>query len=116
MKTSELNGSALDWAVTRANFEINYQTVWEQDKDTCEYSSDWAQAGPIIERERIEITWHGDHWAAMWWADNSSMVKNVAHKFKHNRRHSGPSPLVAAMRCFVATKLGEEVDIPEGLA
>ncbi len=27
----------------------------------------------------------------------------------------GPTPLIAAMRCYVASKLGDEVDIPEEL-
>ena len=27
----------------------------------------------------------------------------------------GPTPLIAAMRCYVSGKLGDEVDIPEEL-
>lgn len=27
----------------------------------------------------------------------------------------GPTPLIAAMRCYVASKLGDEVEIPEEL-
>ena len=27
----------------------------------------------------------------------------------------GPTPLIAAMRCYVASKLGDDVDIPEEL-
>jgi hypothetical protein len=32
----------------------------------------------------------------------------------HNRQH-GPTPLIAAMRCYVASKLGDAVEIPEEL-
>jgi hypothetical protein len=28
----------------------------------------------------------------------------------------GPTPLIAAMRCYVAAKLGDTVEIPEDLA
>lgn len=27
----------------------------------------------------------------------------------------GPTPLIAAMRCFVASRLGDEIEIPEEL-
>ena len=27
----------------------------------------------------------------------------------------GPTPLIAAMRCYVASKLGDEVEVPEEL-
>lgn len=27
----------------------------------------------------------------------------------------GPTPLIAAMRCFVASKLGDEVEVPDEL-
>ena len=30
-------------------------------------------------------------------------------------KYSGPTPLIAAMRCYVASKLGDEVDVPEEL-
>jgi hypothetical protein len=28
----------------------------------------------------------------------------------------GPTPLIAAMRCYVASKLGDEVELPEELS
>ena len=113
MKTKELTGVALDWAVARCEIGEGFRPSDVDDPHF--YSTDWAQGGPIIERERIDTAWHIDHWTAMWWADNSGMTKNYAQKFKHNRLHAGPSPLIAAMRCYVAAKLGEEVDIPKEL-
>ena len=38
------------------------------------------------------------------WIDTSTYVEIT-----------GPAPLVAAMRCYVANKLGDEVEIPEEL-
>jgi hypothetical protein len=34
---------------------------------------------------------------------------------KHDDEFFGPTPLFAAMRCYVASKLGDEVDVPEDL-
>ncbi len=100
-KTDELIHEALDWAVTHANYEINGDEVWRQDK--CDYSTDWAWGGPIIERERIELANVSADWRAM--VDNDGGWV----------RCYGPTPLIAAMRCFVASRLGDEIEIPEEL-
>jgi hypothetical protein len=63
-------------------------------------STDWSQGGPIIERERISITHQVGRWAAQ--TDDDLFAY-------------GPTPLIAAMRCYVASKLGDEVEIPEEL-
>ena len=123
MKTSELTGPALDWAVAKCeNPEwsdedaiVNVTTFDDYDGTICNYSTDWDQGGPIIERERIDVTWSGEHWTAIWWADNSGMVKAPAQRFSHNRHQQGPTPLIAAMRAYVASKLGDEVEIPAEL-
>ena len=102
MKTSELTGAALDWAVQKcegARKDIDF--VWWTD-DHYSPSTDWAQGGPIIERQEIELVPKGMHWDA--YADEDFHVP-----------YSGPTPLIAAMRCYVASKLGDNVDIPEEL-
>jgi hypothetical protein len=100
MKTSELTGAALDWAVAKCEGAIN-----GDDLDIgfileggYSPSTDWAQGGPIIERERIEL----EHDGFIWWA-----------RIKADEDYSGPTPLLAAMRCYVASKLGDEVEIPD---
>ena len=69
------------------------------------YSTDWAQGGPIIEREGMALNMEDTHeWrAAMWWDDEDS---------KGDILMVGPTPLIAAMRCYVTSKLGDEVEIP----
>lgn len=69
------------------------------------YSTDWSQSGMIIEREKIgmSMTWSGTCWLA-------SAHDIGAKVFR------GPTPLVAAMRCYCHAKLGDEVEIPEELA
>ena len=100
MKTSDLTGAALDRAVTRANYEINFEFVWRSCRVDCNYSSDWRQGGPIIEREKITLEWTGEDWMAYIW---------------HDAEFFGPTPLIAAMRCYVASKLGEDVETPQDI-
>ena len=63
----------------------------------------WDQCGPIIEREWIELGAYHDQWLAVFHGEDCSIDQD------------GPTPLIAAMRCFVASRLGDEVDIPEEL-
>lgn len=107
MKTNELTGAALNWAVAKA-----WQPVYSDKAllvavhEGYHPSTDWSQGGPIIEREFITlINAAGDDvWSAYPIAEDP-----VAH------RKSGPTPLIAAMRCYVASKLGDEVEVPDGL-
>ena len=93
---------ALNWAVAMAenwagaNFE------------TKPYSTDWAQGGPIIEREGMQLQMEdiGEWHATMWWDDGEGQREVVMR---------GPTPLIAAMRCYVASKLGEIVEVPREL-
>ena len=98
MKTSDLSGSALDWAVARC--EVGEAA--EQAGDWWKPSTDWAQGGPIIERERIETFIRDEE----WYSYSSLSLPMDFH---------GDTPLIAAMRCYVASKLGDEVEIPEEL-
>ena len=114
MKTSNLTGPALDWAVAKAEGPDSVAACYYDD-DTPLYldeapqqewhpSTDWAQGGPIIERECIFIapTWDGVTAGSSARASRTAWIE-------------GPTPLIAAMRCYVASKLGDEVEIPEGL-
>ena len=93
MKTSELTGAALDWAVGATG------------KYGCGFfSTDWAQGGPIIEREGICLWSEGYDWEA-----------KIQTGFGEWLVEWHESPLVAAMRCYVAFKLGYEVEIPKEL-
>lgn len=108
IKTSELTGAALDWVVS--TLESKYSMSLDTDIDGTkrvnvggmypEWSTDWAQGGPIIEREHIELLWSGQDWTAVTRAD---------------KEFFGFTPLIAAMRCFVSSRYGDEVEIPEEL-
>jgi hypothetical protein len=121
MKTSELEGAQLDYWVARAeNINIaldtsaitnpnwHHRTVVNRDtkKAYCP-STDWAHGGPIIERERIDLEFMDD---AGWIATISAW--NVGWICEHLidvAAETAPTPLVAAMRAYVASKFGEEV-------
>ena len=115
MKTSELTGPALDWAVAEASgtpIYRSWKTLTRMDMDGQHYwqpSIDWAQGGPIIEREGIELKYLGYDNPPSWGALKFSPSK-------YDRKAAiGPTPLIAAMRCYVTSKLGDEVEIPEEL-
>lgn len=116
MKTSNLIGPELDWAVaTSLGFrvekehpytdEVTFNGWWQCGPNhwqpLCRYSTDWAQGGPIIERESLDISaplrdteeWHC-----------CSMTAGI--------RTLGETPLIAAMRCYVASVLGDEIELP----
>ena len=101
VKTSELSGAALDWAVARCEgIKLNEGNTLSNDCDVYAPSTDWAQGGPIIEREGISV--YFDDRDGDWYAKApATPVTYYAY-----------NPLVAAMRCYVASKLGYEVETP----
>ncbi len=130
MKTSELTKHALNWAVAQAEGDRVYRPrlgrpsdwdkeAWLADGSddrwvvrvqnpnvahfvdwTYNPSGDWMQGGPIVEREHIALWSEGYDWEAKRYGQHESW---------------GETPLIAAMRCYVASKLGDEVDIPTEL-
>jgi hypothetical protein len=118
MKTSELTGAALDWAVAKAKgvplypskqgkwmlknygeFNHRHGTPWWKP------STDWAQGGPIIALEGISVC---PDEIAPWCAF-------FDHGTAEYVFYTGKTPLIAAMRCYVASKLGDEVEIPDAV-
>ena len=130
MKVSELTKHALNWAVAMAEGDKVYRPCLGRPSDwnkeayladgsddrwvvrvqnpkvahfvdwTYNPSGDWMQGGPIIERERINLWNEGYDWEASLYGEHIVW---------------GQTPLVAAMRCYVASKLGDEVEIPAEL-
>lgn len=130
ISTSELTHRALDWAVAVAEGQsptyvyhpkggsriyIN-QGMRELGYDFN--ATDWAQGGPIIEREGIGFHRNGKRTFAnenMRYEANVIRNQDDAPLCRVGFRGCGPTPLIAAMRCYVAQELGDEVDIPEEL-
>lgn len=103
MKTSLLIGAALDWAVTQIDYEGTAFDVWRNFRNECRYSTCWAQGGAIIEREIIGL----DFDAAEGWQARDFDSQQITA--------TGKTPLIAAMRCYVASKLGDEIEVPDEL-
>jgi hypothetical protein len=111
IKTSELIDHALDWAVAKCESRPHRFTLIDSEPhlvvSVFQPSTDWSQGGPVIEREGIDISkgWHAPGtWTA--WPNHMNQTPEPMH---------GPTPLIAAMRCYVASKMGDEVEVPEEL-
>jgi hypothetical protein len=113
VKTSELQGAALDWAVASCEgrgieFEdpkdpwLTLDGLAHQPLHSYTPSTDWTQGGPIIEREKIALSYDTGRfgWVASFY-DGDDVF--------------GGTPLIAAMRCYVASQMGGEIELPEEL-
>jgi len=111
MKTSELTGAALDWAVAKCEgFDpetLNTKTgvVYSLRYGVYTPSTNWSQGGPIIEREAITVS-EGSPVIGLEWMACDRGSTHIQH---------GPTYLIAAMRCYVASKLGDDIDLPKEL-
>lgn len=123
IKTSELTGTAFDWAVARALGKRPSLFIYEQTGKLVpehNYSTNWSQGGPIIERENITVrpVFHAESTESgpdIYRQDGWSAHMTPKAFWVTPRPFAGPTPLIAAMRCFVASKLGYEVNVPEDL-
>ena len=120
IKTADLIGPTLDWAVASilgVPLESYLLTVaWMKRRDknedelqarhAYEFSTQWGCGGPIIEREKIELNRIPKDGEIQWCANGSDF----------GCMEYGPTPLIAAMRCYCASKLGDEVEVPDELA
>ena len=133
IKTSELINAPLDWAVgtcqghnvkpwhtyrflgtPKQEIVDRRVTIGERDEFgqlTYCPSSDWATGGPIIEQENMTLMFDEDG------QTYSAYVSLFRQRGMSNRTRwsNGSTPLIAAMRCLVASKFGDTVDVPDEL-
>lgn len=106
IRVSEAAELVLDWLVAKCEggefvAEPGVNGIGMKYEAT-RYSTNWAQGGPIVERERIQLRpERGTEWRAYSGLLGPDMT--------------GATPLIAAMRCFCASKLGDEIEVPEEL-
>lgn len=100
MKTHELTETDLNKAVAECegftDYDPDTETMMPPRKgygrvnfDEYSFSTDWSLAGEIIEREKMTLEWTGEDWMAY---------------IRHDEEYFGATPLIAAMRCYVASK------------
>ena len=134
IKTADLTGPALDWAVAQCeglnpNSDpkvrrqyVGYSGFAEANGFGCaikHYSTSWDKGGPLIERKGINLFKHNKLSGSQpdtWCAHQVVPRPNLEGSFNSCALAlDGPTPLIAAMRCYVASRLGVEVDVPDEL-
>lgn len=111
---------------------LSWSSSWSQPLSSYSPSTDWSQGGPIIERENITVIRansdyiDGKH-VPKWFAETDKWVGHnitTSHEGEHfdpcfmideAGGFYGPTPLIAAMRCYVKAKMGDTIDVPEEL-
>ncbi len=118
IKTAEAEGPVLDWLVAKAKGDSDDALESYVDGFRCrgegDYSTDWSQGGPIVEREGISLRHWGEDFDCKWTAYYET--GHYSQQGVTGRSGYGPTPLIAAMRCFCVSKLGTTVEVPEELS
>lgn len=104
IKTGDLTGAQLDWAVAICEGLINGDDldIGFMKEGGYSPSTVWAQGGPIIQSERItlDVIDCGETWIAQdYWKEFPEVEDST--------------PLIAAMRCYVLSELDDEIEVPE---
>lgn len=137
IKTSEATDAALDWLVAKCLANVHEDALlngttmhgwwisglftdpnyWVR-SDEFHPSTNWAQGGPIMDRQDIQwcrLNGQVEAWSGFdyieWrinWDSDIRMPDGAGFG-------AGATILVAAMRCYVASKLGDEVEVPDEL-
>lgn len=137
IKTKDLTGAALDWAVATAlgytrsmlhvvdaGRRVGKPAPWgfwdEVDGDTSRDgtfhpSTNWAQGGALIEREDIDIIRCNDLYFPKGNEKGEYYEPYIKAVHPSGAYAYGQTPLIAAMRCFCANRLGDEIEIPDEL-
>lgn len=119
IKTNELEGELLNQAVAYCVEQSKKFPVFFDGKPMSkgDYITDWALAGPIIEREKIGVWWathyvddDGVEYGNHWYAEPACTDDNADKPY---RVAVGPTLLITAMRCYVVNKLGDEIELPK---
>ena len=112
VKTSELTGAALDWAVAKvisraAEWDSSSGLLWFESSGhewlVWSPSSDWEQGGPLLDKYNV------------WLSDDEGEAVASCHPHVNEFIHGASTRLIAACRAIVQSQLGNTVDVPEGL-
>lgn len=122
VKVSEVTGTVLDWMVIMARDGASvtldedqwvvHNGIADMPLDAYTPSTDWSQGGPIIERERITLNYDNIDGTG---PSRAYYLRTLFDKDVDGWQQIGPTPLIAAMRCYVASKLGDIVSVPDDL-
>ena len=121
IETSGMKDLALAWAVAQCEGYRGVESLTKPDPlddGALEHrwlrdyspSTNWAHGGPIIEREGVSVE---RVTSALW--DAYLIREDKKYGGIERIEADGPTPLIAAMRCYVASRLGDEVEVPDAL-
>lgn len=125
VKTAELEGTALDWAVAvtqgldgpidgvyimpiehhKDDGTQRMSPVWIDGEKRYQPSTSWAEGGPLIEKLISDLVMTAKGWSAV----------HIINADSEGSESYADTPLIAAMRAIVAAELGETAEIPEEL-
>lgn len=111
LQTADLRDNALDWAVSKARGLDVSPADWLKVHRVCteySFSSAWETGGALLEQcveqgmliERVDPQY-------------KTLQKFKATLDRWESVYRADTLLVAVCRCYVAAKLGQEVDIPQ---
>lgn len=123
IKVAEATNAQLDWLVARCEVPMSLNCLAVVDGRPfvtprgkyhlprwANYVTDWSQMGPIIEREGMGL------WQYQWDSAGEPNPGWYAEDKDGNHVRVSPTPLIAAARCYITSKLGETVEVPEELS
>ncbi len=115
VKTADLVGAALDWAVAKTEglplceeaCQGDYILIGTGfgDLEPFKPSTDWIRVGRLIEKYKVMITYHN--------APDQTPLATTSDS--HPAFQCGETILIAACRAIVASVLGETVSVPKEL-
>ncbi len=121
VKVSDLDGIALDYMVDKIECDCwispNSFIAYHEDQSIYNYSINRDIGGAIIERELIATE---PHWNNAGYHSPNGYWDWLAHVLGKNNidgpyTMQGSTPLIAGMRCYVSSKLGDTVDVPASI-
>lgn len=134
VKTAELFGPALDWAVAKVEgitYDAHYLRMTLFNPEGTEYksisnfrpSADWGHGGPLIQKYGVLLSpprsmMHVNGGPNAGWQEVGRWGSTIFGKNRKYRRacfDHETEPLVAAMRAIVQFELGDTIEIPAEL-
>lgn len=140
IKTADLIGPALDWAVglvvggkpivcggslPRWKFTALEASVWVGDKELGDIeryspSTVWGDGGPVLDRLMKSGKWELVQWepgkeVALQNFDSECLPVDGISYDDRSIHESGATVLIAACRAYVASEIGDEVQVPAEL-
>ena len=114
IKVSDATNTQLDWLVEWSQ-SLTDLLAGKGAKATYSPTTDWSQGGLIIESEHIHTSPHTYGPATVILNSWHAVIGFDPDGGEHLYEAEGPTPLIAAMRCYVSSKLGDEVEVPDNL-